>query len=72
MKPNAYGPFPYSPIIRRPRLTWPNNARVALWVIPNIEFFSLEERRGAPAAGKFPTSLCGPQEIMATASVCSG
>jgi len=44
MKPRAYGPFPYSPIIRRPRLTWPNGARVALWVIPNIEFFSLEER----------------------------
>jgi len=46
MKPRSYGPFPYSPIIRRPKLTWPNGARVALWVIPNIEFFSLEERPG--------------------------
>lgn len=44
MKPRPYGPFPYSPIIRRPKLTWPDGARVALWVIPNIEFFSLEER----------------------------
>jgi allantoinase len=39
MKPAPYGPFPYSPIIRRKRLAWPNGARVALWVIPNIEFF---------------------------------
>lgn len=44
MKRGAYGPFAYSPIIHRPRLTWPNGANVALWVIPNIEFFSLEEK----------------------------
>jgi allantoinase len=49
MKPGSYGPFPYSPIINRPRLEWPNGARVALWVIPNIEFFSLEDR--IPGAG---------------------
>jgi allantoinase len=55
MKPRSYGPFPYSPIIRRPKLTWPNGARVALWVIPNIEYFSLEERPGGyGAAGKIP------------------
>ncbi len=44
MKPRSYGPFPYSPIIDRPRLDWPNGAHVALWVIPNIEFFSLQEK----------------------------
>src|SRR5262249_42192926 len=44
MKPAAYGPFPYSAIIRRPKLTWPQGAHVALWVIPNIEFFSLAEK----------------------------
>jgi allantoinase len=44
VKPSPYGPFPYSPIIRRPRLEWPGGARVALWVIPNIEFFSLADR----------------------------
>jgi allantoinase len=43
MKPQPYGPFEYSPIVRRPPLRWPNGARVALWVIPNIEFFSLED-----------------------------
>lgn len=38
----SYGPFPYSPIIRRPPLRWPNGARLAVWVIPNVEFFPLE------------------------------
>jgi peptidoglycan/xylan/chitin deacetylase (PgdA/CDA1 family) len=42
MEPRDYGPFPYTPINRRPQLKWPNGARVALWVIPNIEFFSLK------------------------------
>jgi len=51
MKPSAYGPFAYSPIIRRPRLAWPDGARVALWVIPNIEYFSLEERPGGYGGG---------------------
>src|ERR1700726_2622013 len=54
MKPRPYGPFPYSPIVRRPRLTLPDGARVALWVIPNIEFFSLEERPGGSGTGKIP------------------
>ncbi len=44
MKPARYGPFPYSPIIHRPPLQWPNGAHVALWVIPNIEFFALDEK----------------------------
>ena len=29
----------YSPIIDRPVLKWPNNARVAFWVAPNVEFY---------------------------------
>jgi peptidoglycan/xylan/chitin deacetylase (PgdA/CDA1 family) len=41
MKPAPYGPFPYSPIIDRAPLNWPDGARVALWIIPNIEFFPL-------------------------------
>jgi len=51
MKPAPYGPFPYSPIIHRPRLTWPQDAHVALWVIPNIEFFSLMEKVPAGSGG---------------------
>ena len=37
--PREHGRFDYSPIIDRPPLRWPNGARVALWVIPNIEHF---------------------------------
>jgi len=37
--PQAHGRFDYSPIVDRPPLRWPNGARVALWVIPNIEHF---------------------------------
>ena len=55
MKPRSYGPFPYSPIDERPRIQWPNGARVALWVIPNIEYFSLLERPGGyGGGGKIP------------------
>ena len=54
MKPGPYGPFPYSPIIRRPRLEWPGGARLALWIVPNIEIFSLETRPGGLGPGKIP------------------
>ncbi len=46
MEPRDYGPFPYVPIHRRPRLEWPGGARLAVWIIPNIEFFPLS--RGLP------------------------
>jgi allantoinase len=37
--PMEHGRFEYSAIIDRPKLSWPNGARVAVWVIPNIEHF---------------------------------
>src|SRR2546426_8933851 len=43
MQPQRSGPFPYVPINRRPRITWPNGARLALWIIPNVETFPLNE-----------------------------
>ena len=43
MTPRRYGPLAYVPITRRPKLTWPGGARVALWVNPNIEFFGLDD-----------------------------
>ena len=43
MTPGRYGPLAYVPITRRPQLTWPDSARVALWVNPNIEFFGLDD-----------------------------
>lgn len=44
MDPKAYGPFPYRPISEAPKLSWPGGARVALVVVPNIEFFPLDLR----------------------------
>lgn len=58
MEISDYGPFPYVPINQRPKLTWPGNARVAVWVIPNIEFFPLTHGLAGhafEAKGKAPT-----------------
>jgi allantoinase len=42
------GRFDYAPINDRPIIRWPNNARVAFWVAPNMEFFEyLPENRPA-------------------------
>ncbi len=67
MKERDYGPFPYVPITRRPPLAWPGGARLALWVIPNIEFFSLREAvpvaagdRDIPVLGDVDVGHAGP------------
>jgi allantoinase len=33
---------PYSPIATRPKLVWPGGARLALWLVPNIEYYEYE------------------------------
>jgi len=43
MEPRPYGPFDFVPMPHRPKVTWPNNARLAFWVAPNVEFFDLRE-----------------------------
>ena len=43
MQPSIYGPYKYTPITERKGFNWPNGARVALWVIPNIEYFHLDD-----------------------------
>src|SRR5690242_18089237 len=43
---------PYSPITERPRIVWPGEARVALWVCPNVLFFEY-----APAVSKYPDTF---------------
>lgn len=43
MTPNRTGPFKFIPIHQRPKLAWPNGARIALWVNPNVEFFGLDD-----------------------------
>src|SRR2546430_789695 len=34
--------YDYVPIIRRKKITWPKDTRIALWVAPNIEFFHFD------------------------------
>jgi len=36
--------FDYCPIIDRPRIEWPNGARVAFWVAPNVEHYEYMPR----------------------------
>jgi allantoinase len=47
-----HGRFAYSAIVDRPPLRWPNGARLALWVIPNIEYlhFDMLLRSSSPRA----------------------
>jgi peptidoglycan/xylan/chitin deacetylase (PgdA/CDA1 family) len=40
--------FPYLPIVERKPVIWPNQARVAVWIVPNIEHFHLERGPNAP------------------------
>ena len=35
--------FDYSAIVDRPPLRWPNGARIAVWVVPNIEHFHFDK-----------------------------
>jgi allantoinase len=52
--PREHGRFDYSAIVDRKPLRWPNGARVAVWVIPNIEFF-LFDRPGVRVSGSGAT-----------------
>jgi allantoinase len=45
-----HGRFAYSAIVDRPPLKWPNGARVALWVIPNVEHFHFDQVYGRAAS----------------------
>ena len=54
--PTEHGRFEYSAIIDRPRLSWPNGARVAVWVIPNVNIScSTGPQRDSPPFRSIPT-----------------
>jgi peptidoglycan/xylan/chitin deacetylase (PgdA/CDA1 family) len=40
--------FPFRAIVDHPPVAWPNGARVAVWVVPNIEHFHIEIGNAAP------------------------
>ncbi|HUK59109.1 MAG TPA: polysaccharide deacetylase family protein [Stellaceae bacterium] len=48
--PREHGRYDYSAIVDRKPLRWPDGARVAVWVIPNIEHF-LFDSGGVTASG---------------------
>jgi allantoinase len=51
--PTKHDRFDYSPIIDRVPLRWPNGARVAVWLIPNIEHFLFDR----PSTSITPTTM---------------
>jgi allantoinase len=40
--------FPYSAIVDRPPVKWPNGARIAVWIVPNLEHFHIDKGQRAP------------------------
>jgi allantoinase len=38
--------FYYTALLERPRLRWPDGARIAVWVVPNIEHYELVAPNG--------------------------
>lgn len=39
----------YAPVISRPKVSWPNGKRLAVWIVPNVEFY---EYTPPPATGR--------------------
>jgi hypothetical protein len=47
------GYYPYWAYKDRPKITWPNGAKLAFWVAPNIEFYELNPPKN-PARAAWP------------------
>jgi peptidoglycan/xylan/chitin deacetylase (PgdA/CDA1 family) len=47
-EPDPFALFPFRAIVDHPPVAWPNGARVAVWVVPNIEHYHIEIGNGAP------------------------
>ena len=43
-------PARYDDVAHRARvkISWPNGARIAIWIVPNIEFYELARPKGEP------------------------
>lgn len=52
MKPDP-GFYDFLPYNRRPRIQWPNGARVAFWVAPNLEFYEIDPEKN-PSRAAWP------------------
>lgn len=57
MQPAKYGPYKYLPITERKHFAWPDGNRLALWVIPNIEIFHLDDPMPGVNNERLPESM---------------
>ncbi|GAA3439226.1 hypothetical protein GCM10018954_088470 [Kutzneria kofuensis] len=62
--------FDYSPIIDRPRITWPDGRKVAVYVGLNIEHFLSDVP--PPASGPAPPTWCRTRSTTAGATTEPG
>ena len=46
IRPAGEDRVPYSPIVTRPRFAWPGGARLAVWVVPNVEHYEYLPEKG--------------------------
>jgi allantoinase len=53
-------PFKYSPIIARKPIIWPENARIAVWLIPNIEDYRID----VPSPGISPVIVSAMPDVL--------
>jgi peptidoglycan/xylan/chitin deacetylase (PgdA/CDA1 family) len=52
--PEVLGPVPYRAYPDAPIIHWPNGAHVAVWIIPNIEWYPLEYHFAGSRPGEVP------------------
>ena len=50
--PEVLGPVPYRAYPDAPVIRWPNGAHVAVWIIPNIEWYPLEHHFAGSRPGE--------------------
>ena len=63
------GYYDHWPYRDRPKIEWPNGARVAFWVAPNIEFYELDPPKNPARPGRIPTRRCRATPSATTATV---
>ena len=52
------GLYEYLPWNARPSIKWPNGAKVAFWVAPNIEYYEIDPMKCTECVGHFDTPQC--------------
>src|SRR5437762_8979553 len=53
--------YDYSPITKRPKLKWPNGARVAVFIVPNVEHWDVHDDKGHMDVRNLPRNDYGPR-----------